>query len=404
MSKRREFQRAYRFRFYPTPEQENLLRRTLGCCRLVYNKALDVRSKAWTEEQRNITYKDTSSLLTGWKKTEDLRFLNEVSCVPLQQALRHLQKAFSGFFKQESDYPNFKKKSHGGSAEFTRSAFDWDGRNLYLAKLAEPLPIRWSRTLPKGAAPSTVTVSLDPAGRWHVSILVKETIRRMRRRSQSIALDLGVDSFAVASNGWRIDNPRHLKNSLERLAKAQRALDRTVKGSRNHEKARLKVARIHARITDQRRDFLHKLSTRIIRENQTVIIEDLKVANMSKRCKPNPNPEHPGQYLPNGQKAKSGLNRGILDAGWSEFRRMLEYKAEWYGRKLIVIDRWYPSTQLCSACGAKTGPTSLDVREWTCPECGVHHDRDGNAALNLLAAGLAVDVCKDARIKDKSQD
>ncbi|MBT1162948.1 RNA-guided endonuclease TnpB family protein [Bifidobacterium sp. SO1] len=400
MAKRREFQRAYRFRFYPTPEQENLLRRTLGCARLVYNKALEARSKAWTEERRNVTYGDTSALLTGWKKTDEYSYLNEVSCVPLQQALRHLQKAFSGFFKQVSDYPTFKKKSHGGSAEYTRSAFDWDGRNLYLAKMREPLPIRWSRTLPKGAVPSTVTVSLDAAGRWHVSLLVKETIRRLRRRSQAVGLDLGVDSFAVASNGETVANPRHLKRNLERLAKAQQSLSRKQKGSNNYRKARLKVARIQAHVTDSRRDFLHKLSTRIIRENQTIVLEDLAVGNLSRRCEPKPDPEHPGQYLSNGQSAKTGLNRSIMDAGWREFRLMLEYKAEWYGRQLIILDRYYPSTQLCSHCGSKTGPKTLDVRVWTCPDCHTSHDRDLNAAENILAAGLAVSVCKDGRIKD----
>lgn len=397
MVKRREFQRTYRFRFYPTPEQENLLRRTLGCARLVYNKALEARSEAWTSERRNVSYSDTSSMLTGWKKTDELSFLNDVSCVPLQQALRHLQRAFSGFFKQENAYPVFKKKTHGGSAEFTRSAFNWNGRELRLAKMKEPLPIVWSRTLPKGAEPSTVTVSLDPAQRWHVSILVKERITTLRGKSNAIALDLGVDSFAVTDQGAVIENPRHLKKSL---ARAQRSLSRKRKGSNNHRKAQLKVARINARIADQRRDFLHKLSTNIIRDNQTVIIEDLAVRNMTRRCKPKTNPEHPGQYLPNGQSAKSGLNRSILDAGWAEFRRMLEYKSEWYGRQLIVIDQYYPSTQLCSTCGAKTGPKTLDVREWTCPACGCHHDRDGNAAKNILAAGLAVSVCKDGRIED----
>lgn len=400
MVKRREFQRAYRFRFYPTPEQENPLRRTLGCARLVYNKALEARSEAWTSERRNVSYSDTSSMLTGWKKTDELSFLNDVSCVPLQQALRHLQRAFSGFFKQENAYPTFKKKTHGGSAEFTRSAFDWNGRELRLAKTKEPLPIVWSRTLPKGAEPSTVTVSLDPAQRWHVSILVKEHITTLRRKSNAIALDLGVDSFAVTDQGTVIENPRHLKKSLESLARAQRSLSRKRKGSNNHRRAQLKVARINARIADQRRDFLDKLSTNIIRDNQTVIIEDLAVRNMTRRCKPKTDPEHPGQYLPNGQSAKSGLNRSILDAGWAEFRRMLEYKSEWYGRQLIVIDQYYPSTQLCSTCGAKTGPKTLDVREWTCPACGCHHDRDGNAAKNILAAGLAVSVCKDGRIKD----
>lgn len=393
----RQFKRAYRFRFYPTPEQENLLRRTVGCCRLVYNKALHERSTAWTKERRRVSYKDTSALLTEWKKTDDLNFLNEVSCVPLQQTLRHLQKAYSNFFNQTGDYPTYKRKSHGGSAEYTRSAFKWDGHNLTLAKMSEPLDIRWSRTLPRKAQPSTITVSLDPAGRWHVSILVEDTIARLRKKSAAVGIDLGTDSFAILSTGEKIDNPRHRNRDMKRRAKAQRALARKQKGSRNYEKALLKVARIQAHTKDRRTDFLHKLSTRLIRENQTIVLEDLAVRNMSRRCKPKPDPEHPGQYLPNRQAAKRGLNRSITDTGWREFRRMLEYKSEWYGRTLTILDRWYPSSQTCSTCGENTGRKPLDIRQWDCPYCGTHHDRDINAAKNILAAGLAVTVCGDGR-------
>lgn len=344
-----------------------------------------------------MSYKDTSALLTEWKKTDDLNFLNEVSCVPLQQTLRHLQKAYSNFFNQTGDYPTYKRKSHGGSAEYTRSAFKWDGHNLTLAKMSEPLDIRWSRTLPRKAQPSTITVSLDPAGRWHVSILVEDTIARLRKKSAAVGIDLGTDSFAILSTGEKIDNPRHRNRDMKRLAKAQWALARKQKGSRNYEKARLKVARIQAHTKDRRTDFLHKLSTRLIRENQTIVLEDLAVRNMSRRCKPKPDPEHPGQYLPDGQAAKRGLNRSITDTGWREFRRMLEYKSEWYGRTLTILDRWYPSSQTCSTCGENTGRKPLDIRQWDCPYCGTHHDRDINAAKNILAAGLAVTVCGDGR-------
>lgn len=404
MSNGRLFKRAYRFRFYPTPEQESLLRRTVGCCRKVYNLALDARSRAWTSERRNVTYVQTSAMLTAWKKTGEYSYLNEVSCVPLQQALRHLQAAFSNFFRQTGDYPTFKRKSHGGSAEFTRSAFRWDAerRELTLAKMHDPLPIRWSRTLPRKAVPSTVTVSLDAAGRWHASILVEDRIDTLPKNTRAVGIDLGVKDFAVTSDGETIGNPRHYRRLAEKLEREQRALSRKTKGSSNHRKAALKVARTHARIADMRRDFLHKLSTRLIRENQTVVIEDLAVGNLTKRCEPEPDPDDPNHWLPNGQSAKTGLNRSIMDAGWSEFRRMLEYKAEWYGRQLIIIDRYYPSMQTCSHCGAKTGPKSrgnLDVRAWTCPACGIRHDRDRNAAENILAAGLAVSVCKDGRTK-----
>ena len=287
MVRRHACKRAYRFRFYPTPEQEQLLRRTVGCCRKVYNLALEARSVAWTAERRSVTYVQTSAMLTQWKKTAEYSYMNEVSCVPLQQALRHLQTAFSNFFKQTGDYPRFKAKSHGGSAEYTRSAFKWDAnRNeLTLAKMRGPLPIRWSRTLPRKTEPSTVTVSLDAAGRWHVSILVEETIRPLPTRRNAVGIDLGVDSYAVTSDGETIANPRHYKKLAQRLEREQQALSRKAKVSNNRRKAALKVARTYARITDMRRDFLHKLSTRIIRENQTVVLEDLNVKNMAKKMR-----------------------------------------------------------------------------------------------------------------------
>jgi putative transposase len=361
-------QRAYRYRFYPTSEQAVELSRTFGCIRLVWNKALDERSRAYATEQRKITYVQASAALTAWKKTDDLAFLNEVSSVPLQQTLRHQQSAFSNFFAKRARYPRFKsRKKSRASAEYTRSAFRYCEGQLTLAKMAEPLDIRWSRPLPEGAEPSTVTVSRDAAGRWFVSMLVEETIKTARKTKGMVGIDVGLTSLVTLSTGEKITNPRHERRDRRKLATAQRALSRKEKGSMNREKARRKVARAHARITDRRTDFLHKLSTRLIRENQAIAIEDLTVRNMV---------------------ANHTLARSISDASWRQFRTMLEYKADWYGRDLLVVDRWFPSTRLCSECGVLHERLPLDIREWTC-RCGAVHDRDVNAARNILAAGLA---------------
>ncbi|MCD8490237.1 MAG: transposase [Desertifilum sp.] len=366
-------QRAYRYRFYPTPEQEQLLRRTLGCVRLVYNKALHTRTEGWYERQERIDYKQTSALLTDWKKQEELDFLNEVSCVPLQQGLRNLQKAFANFWAGRAQYPNFKKKRNGGSAEFTRSAFKWKNGQLWLAKCSESLPIRWSRTLPENCEPSTVTVRLDASGRWFVSLLVEDhTVKALPQVEKSVGIDAGITSLIATSDGEKIANPKHFKRLRSKLRQAQKALSRKVEGSNNFEKARKQVARIHARIADSRTDFLHKLTTRLVRENQTIAVEDLAVKNMMKNHK---------------------LAQAIADASWSELIRQLEYKCQWYGRTLVKIDRWFPSSKRCGNCGRIVDKLPLDIREWDCPECGTHHDRDLNAANNLLAAGLAVIVC-----------
>jgi putative transposase len=365
-------QKAYRYRFYPTPEQEQLLRRTLGCVRLVYNKALHTRTEAWYERQKRVDYKQTSGMLTEWKKQEDLQFLNEVSSVPLQQGLRNLQKAFTNFWAGRSKYPNFKKKRSGGSAEFTRAAFKWKDGQLWLAKCNEPLPIRWSRTWPKGCEPSTVTVRLDASGRWFVSLLVDHTIELLPTVDKAIGIDAGINSLIATSDEEKIANPKHFKRLRHKLRQSQKALSRKVKGSNNREKARGKVAKIHAAIADARTDFLHKLTTRLVRENQTIAVEDLAVKNMLKNRK---------------------LAQAIADASWSELVRQLEYKCQWYGRTLVKIDRWFPSSKRCGDCGHVVDRMPLDIREWDCPECGTHHDRDINAAQNILAAGLAVIVC-----------
>ncbi|MDZ8137428.1 MAG: RNA-guided endonuclease TnpB family protein [Nostoc sp. DedQUE04] len=365
-------QKAFKYRFYPTPEQETLLRQTMGCTRLVYNRALAARTQAWYEDQKRVGYIETSAMLTNWKKQDDLQFLNDVSSVPLQQGLRHLQTAFSNFFAGRAKYPNFKKKHNGGNAEFTKAAFKFRGGQIFLAKSPTPLAIRWSRQLPQGAEPSTITVKLSPSGRWTVSILVDVEICILPKSTSSIGIDLGITSLVALSTGEKIANPKRFKAKKAKLRKAQKALIRKQKGSNNRHKVRLKVAKIHAEISDARNDFLHKLTTRLVRENQTIAIEDLAVKNMVKNKK---------------------LAFSISDASWAELVRQLEYKCDWYGRTFVKIDRWFPSSKRCGNCGYIVDKLPLNIREWDCPKCSIRHDRDINASKNILAAGLAVSVC-----------
>ncbi len=370
----RVVKRAFKYRCYPSDQQAQQLNRTFGCVRKVYNLALEARTAAWYSEQRRVNYNETSAMLTAWKREPELSFLSEVSSVPLQQGLRHLQGAFTNFFEKRAGYPTFKsKRKSRASAEYTRSAFRCRDGVLRLAKMAEPLAIRWSRPLPDGAEPSTVTVSRDSAGRWHVSLLCEVTVQDGPPTDAVVGIDAGITSLVALSSGEKVTNPRPERKYRVRLARAQRALARKQHGSANREKARRKVARVHARITDRRRDHLHKLTTRLVRENQAVVIEDLQVANML---------------------GNHSLARAISDASWRELRGMLEYKCRWYGRDLVVVDRWFPSSKVCSACGALRDGMPLNVRKWTC-RCGARHDRDVNAARNIRAAGLAVLACGD---------
>lgn len=366
--------RAYKYRFYPTDEQAQQLAQTFGCVRYVYNRALAERSRAWTQEQRRVTYADTSKMLTEWKRDPETLWLAEPSKDPLQAALRNLQGAFDKFWRKQTRYPQFKKRGRSkDSATYFSNCFTYRNGQIKIAKQSQPLDIRWSRPLPEGAQPSSVTVSKDSAGRYHISILVEDLITEHEPINTTIGIDAGLTSLYTLSTGEKITNPRHEKRDRQKLARAQKNLSRKQKGSNNRAKARLKVARIHARIADRRRDHLHKLSTRLIRENQVVMIEDLSVRNMVRN---------------------HSLARAISDAGWAQFRSMLEYKADWYGREVVAVDRFYPSSKTCSACGAINDSMPLEVRTWVC-RCGATHDRDINAAKNIKAAGLAVLACGD---------
>jgi len=283
--------------------------------------------------------------------------------------------AFLNFWSKRSKYPKFKSRHKSrASATYTTFGFSYRDGQIKLAKMKESLDIRWSRPLPDGSEPSQVTVSKDSAGRYHISILVETTVEMDSPVTGSVGIDAGITSLLTESTGTKHINPKHEQRERDRLAKYQRRLAHKQKGSKNRERARLKVARIHARIADRRRDNLHKITTNLIRENQTVMIEDLAVRNMVKN---------------------HSLARAISDAGWSQFRSMLEYKAEWYGREVIAIDRFYPSSKTCSACGHLLAKMPLQIREWTCPGCGVIHDRDVNAAKVIQAVGLTVSACGD---------
>lgn len=365
--------RAFKYRFYPTAEQAAELSRTFGCVRKVYNMALNARSQAWTLEHRRVSYVETSTMLTEWKRTQEHGFLTEVSSVPLQQSLRHLQTAYTAFFDGRARHPRFKsKKRSKDSAEYTRSAFRFHSGELTLAKMRDPLDIVWSRPLPEDSEPSTATVSRDKAGRWFVSLLVESVVSPEAATDAAVGLDAGLTSLLTLSTGEKITNPKFERKDRARLGRAQRELSRKAPGSKNREKARVKVARVHARITDRRRDFLHKLTTRLVRENQTIVIEDLTVRSLL---------------------GNRTLARAISDASWTELRSLLEYKCAWYGRELIAIDRFFPSSKTCSACGLIHDELPLSVRRWTCAGCGAQHDRDHNAAKTILAAGLAVSAC-----------
>lgn len=366
--------RSYRYRFYPTSGQAELLNKTFGCVRYVYNRALAERHRAWVQERRRITFAQSNKMLTAWKRDPETTWLAEPSKDPLQVALLNLQAAYVNFWSKRTRYPKFKKRGKTtDSAAFYPNCFRRRSGDIFLAKMSEPLDIRWSRPLPEGVQLKSVTVSRDSSSRWYISIAVEDTVHDMPLADQAVGVDAGITSLATLSTGEKVVNPKHGNRDRARLALVQRRLSRKAKGSANRAKARLAVAKVHARITDRRKDFLHKLTTRLINENQVICIEDLSVRNMVKNhC----------------------MARAISDVGWYELRRQLEYKAAWYGRTVIPIDRYYPSSRTCSECGFISEKLPLRTRKWTC-HCGVTHDRDINAAINIRAAGLAVLACGD---------
>lgn len=367
--------KRYKFRIYPNKEQEIQLKKTIGCCRYIYNWALNLKSDTYKKDKIRISYLGISKKFTKIKS--EIEWLNEVSHVALQQSLRNLDSSFESFFKKRSRYPKFKKRKNGGSARFVGKAFRLKNSLFYIAKIKTPIKVAWSRGLP--SIPSSCVITQNPSGQWFVGFVCEEEIPHLPKVNKRIGIDLGIETFATLSDGTKVKQPDSIRNSRRKLTKAKKIHSRKRIGSRNREKARLKLAKVHQKISNVRQDFLNKLSTSIVRENQVIAIEDLAVGGMVKNSK---------------------LSRYISEQGWREFRTMLDYKSNWYGRELVVADRFFPSSKTCSCCG-KQAELTLKDRVWSCA-CGATHDRDVNAAKNILAVGTTVLACgTDLRLPRK---
>lgn len=357
----------YQYRFYPTDQQRQNLAQLFGCVRVVWNDAL-----AYVKSADKLPgFNKLSAMLTATKKTEERKWLVDVSAVPLQQSLRNLDIAYRNFFNSrngkrkggEMGVPRFKKKTNQQSAEFTKAGFSIKDGFVYLAKIGNLKPI-WSRELP--SEPSSVTVIKDCAGRYFLSFVVEINHFQANAKNKSIGIDLGIKVFAYMSDGDKAESPSY-KEIDRKIRKLQRKLARQPKDSKRRNLTRIQIAKLHNRITDKRKDFLHKLSTKVVSENQNVILEDLNVSSMVKNRK---------------------LSRAISQQGWREFRTLCEAKSEKFGREFRVISRWEPTSQICSSCGFKWGKIDLSVRSILCLGCNAKHDRDENAAKNINKVGM----------------
>ncbi|GGA36532.1 RNA-guided endonuclease TnpB family protein [Okeania sp. KiyG1] len=362
----------FKYRIYPTPGQKYRLAKLFGCVRVVWNDSLAYSQQKYKSGEKKPNNLELQKLfITSAKKTEAREWLSEVSNIPLQQSLNDLNQAYQNFFKSTQGKrkgrpvrpPKFKSRKSKQTARFRKGGFKISQHKVYLAKIGK-LKIVWSRELP--AAPSSVTVIKDSAHRYFLSFVVEIQPEVLPKTDSSVGIDLGIKTFATFSNGTKVDAPKPLKKRIKKLRKLSKSLSHKTKGSKRYEKARIRVAKFHAKLKDTRTDFLHKLSTEIIRENQTIVLEDLNVSGMVKNRK---------------------LSRAISDLGWRQFRTLLDGIAEKYGRDFRVINRWEPTSQICSNCGFKGGKLDLQVREWECLNCGAKHDRDENAAINILVAG-----------------
>ena len=362
--------KGVKFRAYPNKEQQNLINRTLGCCRLIYNKGLAMRNDAYSNGKK-IGYNQTSAMLTDLKKQADFAFLKDVDSIALQQSLRDLDRGFKNFFEKRARHPQFKSKHNNHQSYRTINQNDnirIIGKYIKLPKLGY---VKIKQSMEVGHI-NHVTVERTPTGKYFVVLNVDFEPEFRPNAGCMIGIDVGIKEFYSDSNGNVVNNPKYLEKSMRKLVREQRRLSRKQKGSNNRNRQRVKVAKVHEKITNQRNDFLQKQSTILVSENQTICIEDLNVKGMIRNHK---------------------LAQHIASCSWSKFFAMLEYKATWYGNDIIKVPTMYPSSQTCSCCGYKNPfVKNLSIREWECPNCHAKHDRDTNASINILNKGLSLSV------------